>query len=681
MHHLIYSDLALQLGISMGSSPSKDVTYSEDELHHLFYLKALSLFKPLEIAVLKLKFAVTFDSVNVDYNLHSLLTIIGTFPFDNNSDLSFPSLIISLSLLSNKLDFDVDLIRILFLALVRCGESNTIMESTTLEKVDGVSGLDGGDGESSAVIGGDGGGVQSKGLNRLNDEEIGKNSRISDNMIDSLHNSSLQDSSLAGSDDKGVLSGDKSEIFYAGSEKLVEDKSRIRSSSGKNPQTSISKADAERSNFGQRPVNDSKKSDKLYRVDFLQPILQNDTLTQKALKIDWNNFQPIKNYGLQYKDELLPTSKFLEFLTFLIVMDSQIDSNFKKFNQIKLYAKFLLKYFDLKPGNMTNYEIFSKLNIFKKMIINLFANFINTKLFDIKLPSMDKLDFEYSTVVSENSLPYICSIVNNFSDQFISKKNLVKLYSASDSGFSIRTIEQKIFKWKSPTIFFVGGKRINSDTMTNDKLYIEFDSQYPRFFKNSKLKEWQGNDTIVYAILVTEPWKNSNKVNFGDENTIIFQIRPFFDIYKSNSSTVLQNKLVYFNTLGCGIGFGNDQPINKNGVKKFSPGSVSLTIEENLRFAFFRHLSTPMANTNKYFQNSKQEALGGEDFENRFLIMNLEVWGIGSTLELDDQRRQWEWENKQAENRQNVNLKNLGEERAFLEMAGLVGQAGSGGSV
>lgn len=34
---------------------------------------------------------------------------------------------------------------------------------------------------------------------------------------------------------------------------------------------------------------------------------------------------------------------------------------------------------------------------------------------------------------------------------------------------------------------------------------------------------------------------------------------------------------------------------------------------------------------------------------------------------------------KQAEARQNVNIRNLGEERAFLEMAGLVGNHGAAG--
>lgn len=63
------------------------------------------------------------------------------------------------------------------------------------------------------------------------------------------------------------------------------------------------------------------------------------------------------------------------------------------------------------------------------------------------------------------------------------------------------------------------------------------------------------------------------------------------------------------------------------------------------------------------------------------MITDIEVWGVGSNKELDEQRKQWEWEEKQAKARQSVNLRNTGEERAFLEMAGLVGNHGSGGSI
>lgn len=156
---------------------------------------------------------------------------------------------------------------------------------------------------------------------------------------------------------------------------------------------------------------------------------------------------------------------------------------------------------------------------------------------------------------------------------------------------------------------------------------------------------------------------------------------PKLDFYKSTHNPVLKGELVYFNNLGMGLGFGNSQPLNKNNVKKYLPGDVSLTIEANLEFAVFRHLVGQRSNSATYFRSSNQEQIKSQDFEDRFMITDVEVWGVGSTVELEEQRKQWEWEEKQAQARQGVNLKNLGEERAFLEMVGLVGNNSSGGSV
>lgn len=112
------------------------------------------------------------------------------------------------------------------------------------------------------------------------------------------------------------------------------------------------------------------------------------------------------------------------------------------------------------------------------------------------------------------------------------------------------------------------------------------------------------------------------------------------------------------------------------------PGDISLTIEANLEFAIFRHISSPNSNGASFFQKSKQNEISVQDFEDRFMISDLEVWGIGSTKELEEQRKQWAWEEKQAEARQSVNLRGLGEERAFLEMVGLVGNhSANGGSM
>ena len=55
--------------------------------------------------------------------------------------------------------------------------------------------------------------------------------------------------------------------------------------------------------------------------------------------------------------------------------------------------------------------------------------------------------------------------------------------------------------------------------------------------------------------------------------------------------------------------------------------------------------------------------------------------GCGGEKELEEQVKLWQWEEMEAKRRQHINLQSMGEDRALLEMAGLVGQHQSGGSV
>lgn len=288
--------------------------------------------------------------------------------------------------------------------------------------------------------------------------------------------------------------------------------------------------------------------------------------------------------------------------------------------------------------------------------------------------------FEESRLIDDASISCISNALKaSRSSIKISSENLIKLYIGKEAGFSIRSLELKIFKWQAPTLLIVSGKRLKHKTATTNRRYLQFDSEYPRFFRSleNPIQDWQSeNDRLTYAVLITQPWKTSNKKNFGNNESLIFKLRPHFDYFKSTNNPVLNGELIYFNTLGFGLGFGNDQPIDKNGVKKYMPGEVSLTIEPNLEFAVFRQVNT--GNGTSYFNRSNQPQLKHADFEDRFMITDLEVWGVGSTKELEEQKKQWEWEQRQAEARQSVNLKNMGEERAFLEMVGLVGNYGGG---
>lgn len=71
------------------------------------------------------------------------------------------------------------------------------------------------------------------------------------------------------------------------------------------------------------------------------------------------------------------------------------------------------------------------------------------------------------------------------------------------------------------------------------------------------------------------------------------------------------------------------------------------------------------------------------DFQDRFRIESLEVWGCGGDDEAKAQAERWAWEEREAEARRRVNLGtgDIDADRALLEMAGLVGGNRSGGSM
>lgn len=272
-----------------------------------------------------------------------------------------------------------------------------------------------------------------------------------------------------------------------------------------------------------------------------------------------------------------------------------------------------------------------------------------------------QLDFPSSRLLNLGNLLLVSLFVEACAPVTVSPFNVIPLYNGSQSGFSVRSLETKIFKWQAPTILLVSGRRVRR----TNKRYDEFDEEFPRYFRGSESEK--PDETITYAVFVNSPWQHSNKKNFGDAYTAIACLSPFFETFKAKAP-----ESVYFNNVGMGLGFGNDQPINKSAFRRYQPGSVSLTIEQNLEFAVFRHVDGGL-HTPDYFQKS----LRG-NYEDRFVIKGLEVWGVGSDEQLRDQKSQWKWEEEQANARQSVNVRGMGEERAFLEMAGLVGNYAGG---
>ncbi|CAN6674362.1 restriction of telomere capping protein 5 [Trichomonascus vanleenenianus] len=280
----------------------------------------------------------------------------------------------------------------------------------------------------------------------------------------------------------------------------------------------------------------------------------------------------------------------------------------------------------------------------------------------------------YSKLITAGTVPQLAS--------FLGRENvfakLVKLYVGAEAGFSMRAIETKVFKWNAPTILIVRGKMLDSDRRKSlSSRQRSFDEQIPaaKLFHEPVIK----HSKVTFGVYLKRPWKASSKETFGDADTVLFQLAPSQDVYRHGGSAQ-ENHFAFYcrsNPGPGGIGFGSAVPVKRKNplLSNYHLGNVSLTLDESLEFGVFRHLGSGGT-----FNVSAMRP--EEEFEDRFQITALEVWGCGGIADLEEQKKKWEWEEREAQYRQQVNIKNYGEERAFLEMAGLVGgEHRSGGSL
>lgn len=435
-------------------------------------------------------------------------------------------------------------------------------------------------------------------------------------------------------------------------------------------------------------------------------------------KIVWSEMDLIRDFDSVDVKSLTIDAHFLhQLITFYLIILSLGKEPFAKEDDLfieflrrwhlyETYALSLLRYFNVNVNgdNLKGFRIYfeefstSMSNGLSKLFIRVWRDILYSNAFPNKsYAGSRKMSYsrmsethEHEHKFKESKLTNDASIVClNVAFEFLgivhnlSKNSLIRLFSGSIDGYSIRSMEVKTFSWKAPTILIVSGRRLKRKAV-NNKVYQVFESMYPKTLTSMGDDEnrWQNpNDRIVYAVYINEPWRHSNKRNFGDEKTTIVNLFPRFDVYSSAQRST-NNNLIYINTNGFGIGIGNDQPIQLHNSRRYSPGNVSITIEANLEYGVFRHVSSRPTNSPNYFSSSRQPQIKETDFEDRFTISDIEIWGIGSDKELEYQKKEIEWQEKEAERRRGVQLKDLGEERAFLEMAGLIGNHGAhGGSV
>ncbi|KAI5818043.1 TLD-domain-containing protein [Pyronema omphalodes] len=255
---------------------------------------------------------------------------------------------------------------------------------------------------------------------------------------------------------------------------------------------------------------------------------------------------------------------------------------------------------------------------------------------------------------------------------FISSDRLFRrvrpLYLGSSDGFSMGAFETKVINWRAPTILLVSGQRISEPPTNRERSFTE---RLPlqRYASGS---DPEGDGKLIFGAFLQSPWKISHKDCFGDSQTILFQLHPVMRIWKAGGGG--SKEFAYFNR-DDGVGFGAPVQDWKNTRRQspyFYTGAVSLVLDNGLEWG----VMTAIGDGGAFRMD------GGEKMQERFEVLDLEVWGCGGEKEAEEQLKAWQWEEREALLRRQVNLgKDIEADRALLEMAGLIGQNQSGGSM
>lgn len=253
-------------------------------------------------------------------------------------------------------------------------------------------------------------------------------------------------------------------------------------------------------------------------------------------------------------------------------------------------------------------------------------------------------------------------------------RRLRLLYSGGDAGFSMGSFETRVFNWRAPSILLVSGTRI-ADPPVGGQERAFSDTLPPKRFPDSSK-----SSRVVFGVYLKQPWRQTHKDCFGDADTILFQLEPVHDVFSASSVNTDYVSFTKPPIPHAGIAFGSPHPKAKATAglsTHVNLGAVSLTFDSSFEFGVFTHNYTSGGGA---FHTSTTRK---RDWQDRFEIESLEVWGCGGDEEAAQQRKRWAWEEREAEARRRINLGtgDIEADRALMEMAGLVGGNRSGGSM
>lgn len=252
-------------------------------------------------------------------------------------------------------------------------------------------------------------------------------------------------------------------------------------------------------------------------------------------------------------------------------------------------------------------------------------------------------------------------------------RRLRPLYLGGEAGFSMGSFEQRVFNWRAPSILLVAGNRL-PDNPHGSQQRAFADKLPPKRFVNGSTGN-PPSEKVIYGAYLDVPWKRTNKEAIGGSETLLFQLEPIHEVF--HASTISKD---YAICTSAGISFGCPPPRSKavsSLPSQLALGPVSLVLDDSLEFGAFTHDSAGGGSFHTSHTRNKN------NWQDRFEIVSLEVWGCGGDEEAEKQRAAWAFESREAEARKNLKLgKDVTADRALLELAGLVGNHNaSGGSM
>ncbi|KAG0376074.1 Restriction of telomere capping protein 5 [Mortierella sp. AD032] len=222
----------------------------------------------------------------------------------------------------------------------------------------------------------------------------------------------------------------------------------------------------------------------------------------------------------------------------------------------------------------------------------------------------------------------------------------------------------------------------------------------------------QGNDTetsptkvtprkpqkerMILGAYVTETWKVS-KAGWGNDSFALFELSPCFEVFPAkklstgSTTTTGPPSSVRFHpggrtthtssAIGSGLSSGANAAVSNRHYIHFLKNagvgfggqeseSCMLYMDDNLRYGNYRQ---DFAGGNVYMSAGGARQSG---FQVEFEIVECEVWGLGGAEAKARQQKEWDFEQREANRRANIQLRSKNGEqdvdRDLLEMAGVI---------